>query len=657
MKTLLRNSTLLILVFLCTSISFSQTKQIKKAEKEFDRYAYIDAREIYLKVVDDGYTSAQIYQKLGDTYYWNSDYTNASKWYGKLITEYADDETTTSEYYFRAAQSLKSLKKHDEAERMMEGFKARGGDISRITKFTSDSTYLQKKLSKKYSIEKVAINSEYSDFGPSFYGENKLVYATSSNKTEGSKIHDWNNQPFLDLFVADMDEEGKLSNSVALSTEINTRYHESSATFTKDGKTVYFTRNNFTDGKKGRDKEKTVTLKLYRASIGGDGNWGNVVEVPFNSKEYSVAHPALSPDEKKLYFSSDMPGAKAGAESIKNDERAMSDLWYVDILGDNTYGTPVNLGDINTVSRESFPFISKEWNLYYSTDGLAGLGGYDIFVAKLDSVSGIPGKSVNLGEPANSSQDDFGFIINEEKGLGFLSSNRGGTSGSVDDDIYRILGNCEITIKGTVFDLDSQELLSGAEVTLLDANNKLIDSIIVGLDAAYSFVVECESEYTIRGTKELYNPNEKFVQTPDESGEMIVPLPLRIPDTSKCPPNDLGCRLALQPIYFDFDRYNIREDAAIEIAKVLAAMREYPQLVIHIESHTDSRAPFKYNELLSEKRAQATLNWLVENGIDRSRLSAKGYGEYQLVNQCSDGVECTEEEHQLNRRSMFIIQN
>jgi outer membrane protein OmpA-like peptidoglycan-associated protein len=175
------------------------------------------------------------------------------------------------------------------------------------------------------------------------------------------------------------------------------------------------------------------------------------------------------------------------------------------------------------------------------------------------------------------------------------------------------------------------------------------------MDAAYSFVVECESQYTIRGVKENYSPNEKFVQTPDESGEMLVPLPLKIIDP--CPPNDLGCRLNLEPIYFDFDRYNIREDAAIELAKILAAMRQYPELIIHIESHTDSRAPNKYNETLSEKRAQSTLNWLVENGIDQSRLTAKGYGEYQLVNQCSDGVECTEEEHQLNRRSMFIIQN
>jgi len=190
-------------------------------------------------------------------------------------------------------------------------------------------------------------------------------------------------------------------------------------------------------------------------------------------------------------------------------------------------------------------------------------------------------------------------------------------------------------------------------VSLLDEDYKLVDSETVGNDAIYSFIADCDTKYTIRGTKEEYNPKEKSVETPKETGSIDVPLELYNP----CPPEDLGCRLSLEPIYFDFDRFNIRPDAAIELSKILAAMEEYPQLIIHIESHTDSRATHAYNDILSEKRAQSTLNWLVDQGIDRSRLSAKGYGENRLVNDCSDGVECTEEEHQLNRRSMFIIQN
>jgi outer membrane protein OmpA-like peptidoglycan-associated protein/tetratricopeptide (TPR) repeat protein len=642
MNTYLQKILILTLVLLYTSVSFSQKKKIEKANKEFDRYAYIDAREIYLKVVEDGYESAEIYKRLGDTYYWNSDYDNAAKWYSKLVNTFPGE--TEPEYYYRAAQSLKSLSKYKESDEMMKKYASMGGDGIILRNFENNPEYLQsiELVRRGYELEKVSVNTGYSDFGPSYYMD-KLVYASASKMTEGSKVFEWTDQPFLDLYVADMDEEGKLSNSQALSGDINTAYHESSASFTKDGSTIYFTRNNFIDGKKGKDSNKTIRLKLYKAIKSGDNFWTNIVELPFNSKEYSVAHPALSPDEKKLYFSSDMPGSLG-----------MSDLWYVDILEDGTYGVPVNLGPtINTEARESFPFISKENNLYFSTDGRAGLGGYDIFVTPLNE-QGMAGDVTNLGEPANSNQDDFGFIINEEKRIGYLSSNREGQRGSIDDEIYRVQEVCAITLIGTVFDEETKELLPGAVVTLLDSNNKLLDSMTVGEDAAYSFTVECESIYSVRAIKKDYDPNEKILETPNRTSTIDVPLPLK---SVECPENDLGCKVRLKPIYFDFDRYNIRPDAEIELAKVLAAMRQYPELIIHIESHTDSRAPFSYNESLSEKRAQSTLNWLVKKGINRSRLSAKGYGEKRLINQCSDGVECTEEEHQLNRRSMFIIQN
>ncbi|RMA58456.1 OmpA family protein [Ulvibacter antarcticus] len=668
MNTLLRKILLVTLVCFITGVSFSQKNQIAKANKEFDRFSYIDAREIYLKVVEDGYKSAEIYQKLGDTYYWNSDYDNAAKWYSKLITEFPNE--AEAEYYYRASQSLKSLKKYDEADKMMLGFAAKGGNGLLLKNFEKDPNYLKSigLVSKAYILEKVSVNTDYSDFGPSFYGDNKLVYATSSNKSEGFRIYEWNQQPFLDLFMADIDEEGKLSNPRSLSKEINTTYHESSTSFSKDGKTVYFTRNNFINGKSGKDKDKTIRLKLYKATNNGDGKWGDIVELPFNSKEYSVAHPALSPDEKRLYFSSDMPGTIG-----------MSDLWFVDIIGDNTYGVPVNLGDqINTEARESFPYISKEGNLYYATDGLAGLGGYDIYVTKLNE-DGTTGDITNLGEPINSNQDDFGFVLNESKGLGYLSSNRDGEKGSIDDDIYRIQEKCVIELIGTVFDENSKELIPGAEVTLLDENNKVINTIIVGEDAAYNFTVECSTTYSVRGTHEDYKPNEKIVTTPDKTGQIVVPIPLQ---RKGCPPNDLGCILCLQPIFFDFDRYNIRPDAEIELAKILAAMVKYPQLIIDIESHTDSRGSFSYNDGLSEKRAQASRSWLISKGIASSRLTAKGYGERQLLNRCvmfgecgneigtydctqeqlnnikcSDGIKCSEAEHQLNRRSMFLIQN
>jgi len=645
MKTVLHRIIVLALMLLCSGVGFSQKNDIKKANKDFKEYAFIDAREIYLKVLEDGYESAEIYQKLGDTYYFNSEYGKAAEYYGLLTQKFPDEVEAI--YYYRAAQSLRSIGDTSGSEEMMEQYAAVGGNDAIVNTFSQDPVYLE----GVYKIEKAAINSDASDFGTSYYGD-KLVFASTSKNTEGNKTHEWSEQPYLDLYVADMDAEGKLSNVTSLDGEINTPYHESSAVFTKDGGTMYFTRNNYIDGKKGKDrgrKAKTVRLKLYKATKSGDNFWTNIMELPFNSDSYSVAHPALSLDGKRLYFSSDMPGATG--------EQGQSDLWYVDILEDNSYSAPVNMGpSINTEARESFPFISKENNLYFSSDGRSGLGGFDVYVTPLND-QGMATTISNLPEPVNSGSDDFGFIFQEDKRVGYLSSNRDGEGGSVDDEIYRVEEGCEITIVGDVTNGATGEILPGAVLTLLDENSNVIGTTVADANGRYEFtaMADCSSTYLVRGKADNCEYNEVLIeQTPNETSSINVDMPLTC---DPCPPNDLGCRLSLQPIYFDFDRYNIRPDAAIELAKILAALREYKQLIIHIESHTDSRGNDSYNEALSEKRAQSTLNWLVDQGIERSRLSAKGYGESQLVNECSNGADCTEEAHQLNRRSMFIIQN
>jgi len=629
----------------CANITFAQKTQLMKAEKAYEQYAYIDAQEIYLKVVADGYRSAEIFKKLGNTYYFNADYKNASTWYQELIKDFPSE--TEPVYYFRAAQSLKSEGNYKRSDELMDQFAAVGGLTQVIQNYKDNQDYLSNIQSKsdKYVVEKAEINTSNSDFGPAFY-LNNLVFASAMDTVVDGKprLHEWNNQPFLNLYMAEMSEEGKLFNVEKLGGDITTKFHESSPVFTKDGRTVYFTRNNFIDGKKGKDKDKNIRLKVYKAIKLGEKVWTNVEELPFNNASYSVAHPALSSDEKRLYFSSDMPGTIG-----------QSDLWYVDILGDNSYGKPVNLGlGINTEARENFPFISSNNVLYFSTDGRAGLGGLDIYFTQLNE-QGLPTEIKTLGAPINSGKDDFAFIINEEKNLGFLSSNRNGASGSVGDDIYRVNRICEITISGIVTDENTGALLPGSFVVVLDQDNNPVNSMTVNRDAKYSFNLDCDKQYTIRATKDLYEPTEKIVSTPKESSSINLPLELKPSDP--CPPNDLGCRLSLQPIYFDFDRYNIRPDAAIELAKILAALREYPELIIHIESHTDSRGSDSYNELLSERRAQSTLEWLISKGITRNRLTAKGYGEGRLINECSNGVECTEEAHQLNRRSMFIIKN
>lgn len=640
----LKLSKILLMVFtFCSVMSMNgQKTKLKVADKEYDKYSYIDAQQVYLQVVKDGYVSAEVYRKLGNTYYFNSEYTDATKWYQRLVSDYPEESSAND--YYRLAQCLKSTGKYEEANEIMEQYAAIGGD-TQIAKIFKDNPDALEKITFGafgYELIKVSVNTENSDFGPGYFGDKVIFASVSDTILDGKlKVHEWNNQPFLDLYTADVTASGDLENVSKLNGDVNTKYHESSVAITKEGRTMYFTRNNYFQGKKGRDKDKSILLKIYKATLNGDNNWTNIQELPFNSDDYSVAHPALSNDGKRLYFSSDMEGTKG-----------LSDIWYVAINDDGTYGDPVNLEKINTEARESFPFISQENNLYFASDGHFGLGGYDIYVSPL-SDTGDPTTINNLGEPANSAKDDFGFIFDESKKMGYLSSNRDGDAGFVNDDIY-LVKECQVQINGAVTDLNTGELLPGAEVVFMDSNNSPIGApIIVGTDAAYSFDADCSSQYKIRALKDGYIPNEIIIDTPDLSGAIEAPIALEPEDPCG---NDLGCILDLQPIYFDLDRYNIRADAAVELAKVLAAMRQYPELVIHIESHTDSRANDRYNEILSERRAQSTLDWLVERGIALERLTAKGYGEYQLVNECSNDVDCTEEKHQLNRRSMFIIQ-
>jgi len=639
---------IIVFIFLFANASFSQNSKIAKANNQYDKYDYINAREIYLKVVENGFTSAEIYKKLADTYYYNSDYVTAVSWYNKLITEYP--EKIETEYYYRIAQSLKSVGDYEKSEEMMDTYLSRGGVEREVKKFENDPEYL-KSLGVhpfKYVINKVAVNTKFSDFGPSYY-KNKLIFSASKLGDKHLKTHTWTNLPYLDLYIADVDSIGGLSNAKPIKGDINTEYHESSTAVTKDGKTMYFTRNNYIDGKKGFDKSRTIRLKLYKATFNtSENSWENVQELPFNSSNYSTAHPALSNDEKRLYFASDMEGTYG-----------RSDVWYVNITkgsdGSSMYGIPVNLGpEINTKARETFPFISERNNLYFSSDGHGGHGGLDVFVSTIDKDGNLQQVS-NFGDPINTNMDDFGFITKESEGTGYYTSNVDGGHGSIDDEIYYFYEKCVMTINGIVTDIDTEELLPGAEVSILDEDNKLIEKVTVGDDATFSFTTECDTKYILRGTKKRYFPKEETVETPDEGG--VIDLNIQLKLEEPCPPDDLGCRLKLQPIYFDYDKDNIRPDASVELAKILYAMQLYPELIIHVESHTDSRGRDGYNEKLSERRAQSTLNWLVERGVDEDRLTAKGYGETQLINKCSNDVDCTEEEHQLNRRSMFIIQN
>lgn len=633
--------------------SFAQKTKVIKANKEYDQYAFIDAQQVYLDVLEQGVQSAQIYENLGDTYYFNSQYKEATQWYKLLVDNFPEE--TAPEYLFRLANCYKSSGNYQQAEDLMRSYFARTGDSTSIARYYSGENYLERIAAnaRNSELKSVSVNSAASDFGPTFYGD-KIVFSTASDTIVNGKLelHEWNNQPYSDLYMADVDDMGDLSNLERLEGPVNSIYHESTPVFTKDGQTMYFTRNNYLEeGKKkgkramSKDREGTLRLKVYKATLGDDG-WGDIQQVKFadkvlNNEKFSMAHPTLSLDEKRLYFAADLPGTEG-----------MSDIWYAVINEDGTLADPENLRGINTEARESFPFISKENTLYFSSDGHPGLGGFDVFASSLDN-SGLATEEVsNLGEPTNSTSDDFSFIYDSDSKKGYVSSNRSGDGGFVSDDIYLVVP-CLVQLTGEVTDLETGKLLPGAEVQLFGPDDKPYgEPIVVGNDASYSFDIECKQNYRLRATRDDYDPNEIPITAPAVSGELYKPITLK----KSCPyENTLNCILDLQTIYFDLDRFNIRPDAEIELAKILAALKRYPELKIHIESHTDSRATDEYNVILSERRAQSTKDWLIERGIDPSRLTAEGFGETQLLNECANDVECSEEKHQLNRRSIFKI--
>jgi outer membrane protein OmpA-like peptidoglycan-associated protein/tetratricopeptide (TPR) repeat protein len=618
------------------NVCFGQNAQIASADKKYAKYSYIDAIAIYEKVAEKGHKSADLFKKLGNSYYFNSELDKAAKWYGELFDL---NEPVEPEYYFRYSLTLKSIGDYEKANKYLELFNQNSND-SRAKAFANNKDYLQKieENSGKYTLTKTDVNSEFSDYGPSYFN-NQLVFASS--RTEGalySKVHVWTKQNFTDLYVAPIGEGNKVGTPVNFSKNINTKLNEASPTFTKDGKTMYFTRNNYLNGKKGKDDQKSTLIKIYKASF-VNGEWENITELPFNSDNYSTAHPSLSADEKTLYFSSDMPGGIGGA-----------DIYKVSIKGENSYGVPENLGPIiNTEGRESFPFIAHDNTLYFASNGHLGLGGLDVFESKL--VNNQFSNPKNLARPINSPNDDFGFIVND-KNSGFLSSNRDGGMGF--DDIYSF-NVCNQKVNGVITDAKTKEVLPNSKLVLFDENMKKIAETTANENAQYSFDIECDKQYYVRASKEEYESNEKTFTSAKTTGESKLNIEL---DRNVFPVEegtDLAKIFNISIIYFDLDKSNIRPDAALDLAKIIEVMKQYPTMKVAIRSHTDSRQTHRYNELLSDRRAKSTLEFMVKNGIDRKLLTAKGFGETQLINKCADGVECSEAEHQMNRRSEFIV--
>ncbi|HIE45604.1 MAG TPA: hypothetical protein EYP87_05435 [Flavobacteriaceae bacterium] len=504
-----------------------------------------------------------------------------------------------------------------------------------------------------YKVDNLDSNTEFSDFGTAFYGDSKIIFSSSRNEGLLKSKWDGNKQPYLDLFEGVVGSDGKIADVKEFSNNLNTKFHEAAISFTPDQKTVYFTRDNYFTNKLGKDDKGVTNLAIYKASVSPDGRWTDIIPMPFNNETYSVGHPAVNKDGSKLYFISDMPGT-LGA----------TDLFVVDINEDGTYGIPKNLGTkINTKGKEMFPFIDQEDILYFSSDSRKeGLGGLDVYASKMfeNTVSDI----LHLGKPVNSEADDFAYILKngDEKNEGYFSSNRSGGKG--DDDVYHFVSSpplkieCNQTVTGIVVDKITKKPINESVVVIFDDKDNEVETATTNEEGAFTFTVDCEKSFKVVASKDKFESDNKTFTTddnPDGKEELLLFLnPIPEPEVVEVRERVV---VNIGPIFFDFDKANIRSDAAIELDKVVNIMNKYPELLIEGGSHTDSRGPDSYNIILSTKRAKATTAYIISKGIDKSRISAKGYGETQLVNHCNGSTKCTEDEHQQNRRTEFVILN
>lgn len=614
------------LSFAITSLSITaQNKDTKSADKLFNQFEYVDAAKQYMKLVENGKADGYVYKQLGDTYYNMFNAADATQWYAKAVETPQDSET-----YYRYAQMLKANGKYEESNKQMKKFAAMAPGDSRAKAFNENPNYVPRLLNKtkQYNVNSSDISSDKSDFGPLLV-ENTLYFTSARNGAR--KNYGWNDEPYLDVYQADYNADGTITNAFPVSS-INSKWHEGPVTVSADGNTMYYSSESYLE----KDAEKVKEIKntkfsllyLYKATKNGD-SWGNKTALPFNSKEYSCANPSLSKDGKTLYFTSNMPNGMGG-----------TDIWKVAVNADGSYGNPENLGkNVNTEGNESFPFISDDNKvLYFASSGRQGLGGFDVFEYELASGK----EAVNMGTPINTDKDDFSFSFNSKKDVGFFASNRNGN-----DDIFKAIPVCGVDVLVVVTDAKTGAILADTKVSILDEKKNVIATEMSNSKGEVKYRVECEKPYVIQATKDGYEGNT-FAVAKTKEKMVKVEAALEPIDVIVTPDE-----IVLKPIFFEFNKSNITQDGAFELDKLVQVMKNNDKIVILAKSHTDNRGSDRYNLKLSDRRAKSTVQYIISKGIDASRISGKGMGELEPKVDC--GKDCTEEQHAQNRRSEFLI--
>lgn len=592
------------------------------ADQHFDRLEYTYAIQDYLQQIKEGNGNAFVYERLAISYEKLGNYRDAERYYRRL----AKGRNGDSKYIYAWAQMLKANGKFDEYSAQMLRFIDAYPSDPRADAYKNDLETLKSIQAQEpwYTVDNVTFNSKKSDFG-AFRDGDTLYFASA--RAPMKKNHGWTDQSFLDIYKATVSKDGKVGPGIPISEMINTKYHEGISAKTPDGKRIFFDRNNYTNGKYQKDSVGVNQLQLYYSDR-VNGAFAKAVPVPFNDKNYSTGHPALSPDGKTLFFASDRPGGQGQA-----------DIWKVAILDDGNFGTPENLGTVvNTSGRDAFPFINIDDQLYFTSDGHVGLGGFDIYRYDSEIV-------INLGDPINTGADDFSIKFNSDGSSGYIASNR---KRKGDDDIYAFakIPPCKGVI--TIMAKDMQrKALSNATIKITNLSDNSEQTQQTDVLGRYAFTSDCDIKYTIVIEAEGHDATTQTVEirTKDITENFSLETSLDVEITED--------RVVLSPIYFDFNKWDVTPKAALELNRLVSVMQRYPTMIISAESHTDARGPEEYNRILSDKRAKSMRDYVISQGISAERISGIGKGESDPAVNC--GLECTEEEHQLNRRSEFVI--
>jgi outer membrane protein OmpA-like peptidoglycan-associated protein/tetratricopeptide (TPR) repeat protein len=714
----------ILIVFIGLVLTFhleAQNAAISKADNLYRLYAYSEAVDYYQKLLLRSPENEYLIQQIAYCYNKMGQYKQALIYYEKHVKS----SRARSEDHYQYALLLLIDGQFEKAKEEFKTYqllnptdKRPGEQIERIENFG--------KLNLLHLVDTIfceSFNTRFSDMSAAFY-KDKIAFV-SARDSSGGITYSWNNQPFLDIYQLDTIINGKPE--VKKMIGVNSKYHEGPMVFTNNFNTIWFTRNS--PEFSGANNEQTSNLKIFTSEWDGK-KWKNEKEFQYNSDNYSVGHPAFSPDGNTMYFASNMKGSVGETDLFKvkkvQKENKKGELVW-------SWSEPENMGpQFNTTGKEMFPFVDSRGVLFFASDGFVGFGGLDIFAAfpVADSFN-----VMNLGQPINSPYDDFSFIINNDFSAGYLTSNRSGGMGS--DDIYSFKIGFQKLFLHIKSLKSGQPIVNSSVKYTVDGVSKILDNsdkegvVSLNINIYKTYYFEVSSPDFIAITDSL-QPNELFkipnhsktilldnvikkttqlqlIAVNEENGDPITGVSVKIiedngkstdfstdgvgkviyniekagklnisfskdgfatkettlmidksgtgniSNTTKLIPIYKGKTFVLENLYYDVNKSVIRPDAALVLDQLYKILVDMPKIKIELSSHTDCRASTEYNLTLSQKRAESAVNYLVSKGIAKNRMVAKGYGESKLLNKCADGVPCTEEEHQKNRRTEIKI--